>query len=230
MTIFGFFLDEFLAYNDSFHHSYANTDGWMQIPVTIPNCPPGLEYLTMLDQLLIKQKVNLTQVLIGFEQNNKFAVKNCLGQVVSGENHHLILIDILNCCCCLNFQVYMAVEDTDCCTRNCFGPIRPFDMKVLDAYQNEVIHLYRPLACSSCCFPCCLQSIEVSSPPGHVVGRIEQEWTCWYPNFRIKNHADETVLRIEGPCCTLSCGNDVNFKVKIDRIARIETFKLIVCL
>lgn len=107
----------------------------------------------------------------------------------------------------------MAVEDTDCCTRNCCGPIRPFDMKVLDVYQNEIIHFYRPLACSSCCFPCCLQSLEVSSPPGNVIGRIEQEWTCWYPNFRIKNHMDETVLRIEGPFCTMSCGNDVNFTV-----------------
>lgn len=123
----------------------------------------------------------------------------------------------------LNVQVYWAIEDTDCCTRNCFGPIRPFDMKVLDIYQNEVIHFYRPLACSSCCFPCCLQSLEVSSPPGNVIGRVEQEWTCWFPNFRIKNHLDETVLRIEGPFCTLSCGNDVNFNVT--QILLIKTFK-----
>lgn len=55
----------------------------MEIPAGIPNCPPGLEYLTQLDQLLIKQKVNLAQVLVGFEQNNKFVVKNSLGQDVS---------------------------------------------------------------------------------------------------------------------------------------------------
>lgn len=60
----------------------------MQIPASIPNCPPGLEYLSMLDQLLIKQKVNLAQVLVGFEQNNKFIVKNSLGQDVSGTNFH----------------------------------------------------------------------------------------------------------------------------------------------
>lgn len=53
--------------------------------------------------------------------------------------------------------MYYAVEDSDCLTRNCCGPIRPFDMKILDNYQNQVMHLSRPLACDSCCFPCCLQ-------------------------------------------------------------------------
>jgi len=72
--------------------------------------------------------------LLGFETNNKFTIKNSAGQ-----------------------KVFYAVEDTDCCTRNCCGPSRPFEMKILDNYRNEVIHLSRPLACQSCCFPCCLQ-------------------------------------------------------------------------
>lgn len=54
----------------------------MTIPVGIPNCPPGLEYLTLIDQLLVKQKVNLLEVMTGFEQNNKFTIKNALGQNV----------------------------------------------------------------------------------------------------------------------------------------------------
>lgn len=55
-------------------------------------------------------------------------------------------------------KVYYAVEDSDCLTRNCCGPLRPFDMKILDNFKNEVIHLNRPLACDSCWFPCCLQA------------------------------------------------------------------------
>lgn len=70
----------------------------------------------------------------GFETKNKYSVKNSLGQ-----------------------NVYFAIEDSDCCTRNCCGPARPFDMKVFDNFRNEVIHFHRPLACDSCCFPCCLQ-------------------------------------------------------------------------
>lgn len=113
----------------------------------------------------------------------------------------------------LSSKVYWAVEENDCCTRNCCGPARPFDMKIMDTYRNQVIHLNRPLACSSCWFPCCLQTMEVSAPPGNVIGRIEQEWSILYPSFAIKNQNGETVLRIEGPLCTFSICGDVEFKV-----------------
>ncbi|EDW80069.1 uncharacterized protein Dwil_GK24075 [Drosophila willistoni] len=168
----------------------AGGGDWMNIPTGIPNCPRGLEYLTTIDQLLVKQKVELLEAFTGFETNNKFSIKNALGQ-----------------------KVYYAVEDNDCCTRNCCGPSRPFDMKIFDNFQQEVIHLYRPLACSACCFPCCLQSLEVSAPPGNVIGRIEQEWSICSPSFRILNHIGDTVLRIEGPFCTFSLCGDVEFNV-----------------
>lgn len=41
-----------------------------------------LEYLTTVDQLLIKQKVELLEAFTGFETNNKFTIKNSLGQKV----------------------------------------------------------------------------------------------------------------------------------------------------
>lgn len=34
---------------------------WMQAPPVPENCPPGLEYLTQIDQLLIKQQVELLE-------------------------------------------------------------------------------------------------------------------------------------------------------------------------
>ncbi|PSN41099.1 Phospholipid scramblase 1 [Blattella germanica] len=88
----------------------------------------------------------------GFETQNKYTVKNSVGQ-----------------------KVYYAVEDSDCLTRNCCGPIRPFDMKILDNYKNEVIHLNRPLACDSCWFPCCLQVL--SRDGGTQVGKISKQWS-----------------------------------------------------
>ncbi|XP_067644376.1 phospholipid scramblase 2 isoform X2 [Eurosta solidaginis] len=163
---------------------------WMSIPQGIPNCPRGLEYLTMVDQLLVKQKVELLEAFTGFETNNKFSIKNALGQ-----------------------KVYYAVEDNDCCTRNMCGPARPFDMKVFDNFRNEVIHMHRPLACSSCCFPCCLQTMEVTAPPGNVIGTVEQEWSICSPSFSIKNHIGDTVLRIEGPLCTFTMCGDVEFQI-----------------
>ncbi|CAG9759969.1 unnamed protein product [Ceutorhynchus assimilis] len=164
--------------------------GWMNLPQSIPNCPPGLEYLTMIDQLLVHQKVEVLEALTGFETKNKFTIKNSLGQ-----------------------KVYYAIEESDCLTRNCCGPLRPFDMQILDNFKNEIIHLHRPLACDSCCFPCCLQSMEVSSPPGTIVGTVEQEWSIFCPTFAIKNASGDTVLRIEGPLCTMSICGDVEFKI-----------------
>ena len=42
-------------------------------------------------------------------------------------------------------EIFDAVEETDCCTRNCCGPQRPFDLEIADLSGNELIHLYRPL-------------------------------------------------------------------------------------
>lgn len=81
-------------------------------------------------------------VLIGFETNNKYEIKNSLGQ-----------------------RIYFAVEDTDCWARNCCACSRPSTMKIFDLMSREVMTLERPLRCTSCCFPCCLQ--EVGEPlPG----------------------------------------------------------------
>lgn len=168
-------------------------DNWMPLPqqqVLIPNCPPGLEYLTTIDSLFVKQKVELLEAFIGFETNNKYTIKNNMGQ-----------------------KVFWAVEDNDCCTRNCCGPARPFELQITDAHHQEVIHLSRPLRCDSCCCPCCLQVLEVSSPPGNVIGTVEQDWSIFSPSFSIKNEAGETVLKIEGPCCTFSICGAVEFKL-----------------
>ncbi|XP_053667293.1 phospholipid scramblase 2 [Anopheles marshallii] len=164
--------------------------GWMPIPQGIPNCPPGLEYLTAIDQLLVHQKVELLEAFTGFETANKYTIKNTLGQ-----------------------KVYWAMEDTGCCNRMCCGAARAFDMKVLDTFQNEVLHFNRPLRCSSCWYPCCLQTMEVTAPPGNVIGYVEQDWSILTPQFSIKDQNGDTVLKISGPFCTFSICGDVEFEV-----------------
>lgn len=53
----------------------------------------------------------------------------------------------------------------------------------------------------------------MSAPPGNVIGTVEQDWSIFSPSFSIKNEAGETVLKIEGPCCTFSICGDVEFKL-----------------
>lgn len=158
-------------------------------PPTMPiNCPPGLEYLTQIDQLLVHQKVELFEALTGFETNNKYTIKNSMGQ-----------------------RVFVAIEDNDCCTRNCCGAARPFEMNIVDNTGREVLHLSRPLRCSTCWYPCCLQKLEVIAS-GQTLGFVTQEWSICFPKFRIENAAGDTVLRIEGPFCTFSCCGDVEVR------------------
>ena len=85
----------------------------------LPGCPPGLQYLAVVDQLEVKQEVEILEVATGFEMRNKYKVFNSLGQ-----------------------QVYYAREDTDLFTRQ-WGTLRPFDMNITDRQGQEAIHLTR---------------------------------------------------------------------------------------
>ncbi|KFP77494.1 Phospholipid scramblase 2, partial [Apaloderma vittatum] len=84
----------------------------------------------------IEQFCSCFSVVTGFETNNKYEIKNALGQ-----------------------RVYFAAEDNDFCTRNCCGPSRAFTIHITDNLGREVITLQRPFRCSSCCCPCCLQEV-----------------------------------------------------------------------
>uniref|UniRef100_A0A8C3A7J1 Phospholipid scramblase n=1 Tax=Cyclopterus lumpus TaxID=8103 RepID=A0A8C3A7J1_CYCLU len=116
---------------------------------------------------------------IGFETNNQYEIKNSLGQ-----------------------KIYKAKEKNDCCTRNCCGSLRSFDMKIKDTTDREVIRLIRPLRCVSCWCPCCLQEMEVQSPPGTTIGYVKPGLHPFLPNFSIQG------------CFACNCCGDVNFEVR----------------
>uniref|UniRef100_A0A3B1J7C8 Phospholipid scramblase n=1 Tax=Astyanax mexicanus TaxID=7994 RepID=A0A3B1J7C8_ASTMX len=162
----------------------------MPVPQRPVGCPPGLEYLTQIDQLLVHQKIELAEVILGWETNNKYLVKNTLGQ-----------------------QVFYVAEENDCCTRQCCGPMRSFVLHVQDNMGQEVMTLTRPLRCASCCCPCCLQELEVQAPPGNPIGYVIQKWHPFLPKFIVQNEKREDVLRIQGPFCACNCCSDVNFEV-----------------
>lgn len=170
--------------------------GISPVPLATPGMapigvPPGLEYLTQIDQILVHQKVELLEAFIGFETNNQYEIKNSLGQ-----------------------KMYAAQERNDCCTRNCCGSLRSFDMTIKDNMDRDVIRLVRPLRCMSCWFPCCLQEMEVQAPPGITIGYIQQDWHPFLPKLAIQGPNRETVLMLEGPCCACNCCGDVNFELK----------------
>ncbi|XP_059360705.1 phospholipid scramblase 1-like [Carassius carassius] len=96
--------------------------------------PPGLEYLVQIDQILVHQKMGCIEMITGFETNNKFEIKNSIGQ-----------------------KIYLAKEKSNCFVRNFFGPARGFIMKITDHMDQEVIHLERPMRC-------CMQEDNTEKP------------------------------------------------------------------
>ncbi|XP_050094073.1 phospholipid scramblase 2-like [Anopheles aquasalis] len=162
----------------------------MCMAVCTPNCPPGLEYLTGIDKLRVSQSVDFLKVFTPFEFVNEYTIKSAVGD-----------------------HVFSAKEDTSCCNRFCCSTLRSFDMELVDKSMKRVLHLSRPLRCQSCCFPCCLQELEVTGSNG-VIGYVEQNWSFWIPKFSIKNQNGETVLKIVGPCLTFAtCCSEAVFKI-----------------
>ena len=70
---------------------------------------PKLESFALLDNLIIKQKVEMMEALSGCETVNHYQVFDPSGK-----------------------EVFTAVEDTSCCTRCCCGNNTPFQMIITD--------------------------------------------------------------------------------------------------
>lgn len=170
----------------------APAQQWMTMPTTVlPGCPPGLEYLTELDQILVHQKVEVLEVMTGIDMNNRFKIKNSLGQ-----------------------QCYYAEEETDFCMRLMCGNQRGFNMKITDNLNREVFQVSREFKfCAGCCWcansDCCAWDVAVEAGPGNAIGSIRQMQSFWYACFDIKDGQGQTVLRVQqrqcclcpGPCC-----------------------------
>lgn len=168
--------------------------GWMSAPTGVANCPRGLEYLANVDSFFIRRRINLSDTFSRYEANNTYSIRNSGGQ-----------------------KIYNAIENTNFCTRNYCGSIRPFHIQIFDQTKQEVLHMYRSLACMSCWFPCCLQRVQVSAPPGQTIGSIEQEWNMLRPSFRVLNGSGDTVLRIEGPICV--CAQWFCFRIDFNLVS-----------
>lgn len=170
---------------------------WMQRP-EVPGCPPGLEYLTQIDQILVHQQVELFEAFTNWETQNRYQIKNSLGQ-----------------------QIFFAHEESDTCHRQCCGPQRGFTMHITDNLNQEVMRIERQFKCCAgwnCCAgsDCCAMEVEVQAPVGQTVGWVKQRASCLAPKYSILDAQQQEVLQVEGPVCICQgpcCTNDQEFKV-----------------
>ncbi|KAL3862664.1 hypothetical protein ACJMK2_008618 [Sinanodonta woodiana] len=158
---------------------------WMTRPQGPPGCPPGLEYLSQIDQLLVKQQVELFELVTGWETANKYKIMNSVGQ-----------------------QVYFAAEESDACLRQCCGANRGFNIHITDNAGQEVIRVNREFKCCAhqwcACIDACAHEVQIEAPPGHIVGYVKQKRSCCEPKYKILDHDHHKKLVMQGPCCMLT--------------------------
>ncbi|XP_021196805.2 phospholipid scramblase 1 [Helicoverpa armigera] len=94
----------------------------------------------------------------------------------------------------------------------CYG-LRPLQLRVLNSQGSEVMRINRPYSCTARILPCQLQHLEVFSPPGQLIGCVEQQWTPVKPTYLVKNGEGDILFWIRGPFITLSCFRDVQFSI-----------------
>lgn len=170
----------------------------MPMPTGVPGCPPGLEYLAHLDQLLVHQQIELAEIFLNLEFENKYVVKNSLGQ-----------------------QVYFASEESECCERVWCGHQRGFLFHITDNMGQEVLRVTRQFKCCAGCSWCadndhCSLFVAVESPPGTVIGYVKQTQSWVSPRFDVLTADQECALKIQGHWCrcqTVCCTEDIEFKI-----------------
>lgn len=87
-------------------------------------------------------------------------------------------------------------------------------MSIKDVTGRDVLLIDRPVNCSLCCGLCLPDSVTVTAPGGQLLGSVVQEFAFLQPRFALKNAAGQTVLKVEGPFCTMSCFGNVPFEVR----------------
>lgn len=148
-------------------------------------------YLAGATSFVVKQKVELLEVLVGWETGNKYSVKDQAGN-----------------------QIFFVGEESSCLSRICCGKIRPFNLIVKDNRGQTVLDFSRGLDCGIFFCGCCMRDeVKVRATGGQLLGSIAEECSI-FPSFSIKNASGSVVLKISGPLCTFSCfGQDLVFQV-----------------
>lgn len=169
----------------------------MMPPGQIAGFPPAIAYLGSLDQLIVKQKKELMEILTGFEMANKYNVFNSMRQ-----------------------QVFFVAEESETCERMCCAPNRGFQLHVLDNGNQEVARFSREFAyCKGCCWCAdgeCGWQVKVECPPGNFLGYIKQRTSKCAPHYSIHDRNNTHMFTIWGPCCIcqdICCPDDVEFPI-----------------
>ncbi|CAH2061034.1 unnamed protein product, partial [Iphiclides podalirius] len=150
-----------------------------------------LEDLSAVDRLLITKRLRVRSVIFLRGKKNKFFVRTPDSNLVfTVEEENSWWVGYL-----------------------CYG-LRPMQLRVINNLGQEVMRINRPYACTARVLPCQLQHLEVFSPPGRLIGTIEQQWAAVRPLYLVRNEDGDEVFTIRGPYVTISLFRDVEFTIR----------------
>lgn len=166
---------------------------WVEEKSNIPGVVPGLQYLTSLDQVFVKQHIDMMEAM--WEKANRYKILNNQSE-----------------------QVYFVSEESDKWNRQFQGPDRGFNLRVFDNTSQEVMRFSREhICCAGCCCGYCeslRQVLTVEAPVGEVIGYVRQEFKKSGPCYSVRDAEDTIVYKITGPCCVCDCPcNRVRFPI-----------------
>ena len=131
----------------------------------------GLEVLGNVAGLCIRQKIRIAELLVGWEQKNRFKIMvkpptMNPNEPLSDEVSQSIP------------PIFWAIEESDCCARQVCHNHRAFKMTVLNAMNEQILVLERPFTCTCVAQGCCIcpspNEMSVRLPSGMALGRIIQ--------------------------------------------------------
>jgi len=140
-----------------------------------PSAALGLEHLSCLSRIYVKQQMHIMDELSGYESHNNI-------YDIRADSGHVI---------------FRALEDCNECSKLCCGSGRTFNLDIYDPHGRQIMHMIRPMSC------CILGALTVNSPPGEMIGKVQKR--CCSSSFTVKNQKGERVMQIKGPLCSQPC-------------------------
>ncbi|GMR51448.1 hypothetical protein PMAYCL1PPCAC_21643, partial [Pristionchus mayeri] len=168
---------------------------WVAVPsFSLPNCPPGLEFLHGREKVIIKEQQRLVEFLVGVELPNQYSIQTPTGE-----------------------QIYCMAEEPRYLQAEVMGGNRGYKMQVIDGYRRIAFTIRRPLqfckcACCACCECCQRESMVEGS--GMVFGSMHTRQSCTSTALTIKDEVGKEIIHIDGPCCCSYCCSSADFVLK----------------
>ncbi|CAD7956760.1 unnamed protein product [Amoebophrya sp. A25] len=169
-------------------------------PYAIPG--NGYQLLSSLQRIVIKEKVRLSQLLLGWDRPNVYRIVDA--NPFSSAPH---LAD--------GPTLMFARERSDCCSRQCCpSGVRGWEMELTlansgggryDDAAGETPYLYfkKPLACACCCL--CRPELEMfDMETRQLAGVITNPFSCCGMRYIIHDNMRNPVLEVRGSVC--QCG------------------------